>query len=198
MTDSLMSIFYKQGQFVEAIDFASDDERKHFNDWDYLFLARCFYKTKRFQDYIELYKEFHKKYPDSDKLDNNLGWCLYHVFLKNFDFETGNRNRYLKQVDFILNHSDNSQYSPKSFVALRAADAVFKSKLAVNPDYELGNKYLSLVDPLSLDLEERIFEVDGRTVRTSSEREQWYNRKTKALEKLGQYEECIAFIDDAF
>ena len=198
MADYTMNNYYRQGQYEDAINFASEDEREHFSEWDYLFLSMCLFKLKKYSDFILLYKEFNKKYPSSDKLNNNLGWSLYHTYIKIFDFETGNRKQYLNQIDYILAHSDNSQYSPKRFIASLAADAVFKQKLAVNPDYELGNKYLSFIDPLSLDQDEKIIEVNGKTRKTLSAREQWYNRKTKALVELGRYEECILYIDAAF
>lgn len=41
--------------------------RTHVN---YLFLSKCLYKLKRYAEYLELYKEFHAKFPDSDKLDD--------------------------------------------------------------------------------------------------------------------------------
>ena len=59
-------------------------------------------------------------------------------------------------------------------------------------------RYLSVIDPLSLDLTERENTVDGRTMKTASDREKWYNRKTKALVELQLYEECLSCIDEAF
>ena len=178
MPDYTMKNLYSQGRYEDAIGYASDAEvRGGFTEWDYLFLSKCLYKLKRYAEYLELYKEFHAKFPDSDKLDDNMGWSLYHIHVRNFDFETGDRRQYLRQIDYILAHSTDSQYSPKVWVANVAADAVFKNKLSVNPNYELGNKYLSVIDPLSLDLTERENTVDGRTMKTASDREKYIKRR---------------------
>ena len=198
MPDYTMKNMYNQGRYEDAIVYASDPGVRYgLTEWDYLFLSKCLYKLKRYSECLELYKEFHAKYPDSNKLDDNMGWSLYHIHVRNFDFETGDRRQYLRQIDYILSHSTDSQYSPKNLVATAAADAVFKNKLSVKPDYELGNKYLSVIDPLSLDLTERENTVDGRIVKIASDREKWYNRKTKALAELQLYEECLSCIDDA-
>ena len=199
MPDYTMKNLYSQGRYEDAIAYASETKiRDGFTEWDYLFQSKCLYKLKRYSDYLELYKEFHAKFPDSDKLDDYMGWSLYHAYVRNFDFETGDRRQYLRQVDYILSHSTDSKYSPKVWVATVAADAVFKNRLSVNTNYELGNKYLSVIDPLTLDLTEREANVDGRIRKIESDREKWYRQKTKSLVELKLYEECLSYIDDAF
>lgn len=199
MIDYTMKNLYDQGRYEEAIAYASEcSVIDNFTEWDYLFLSKCLFKLKWYTEYLDLYKEYHAKFPDSDKLDDNMGWALYYTRIRDFDFETGDRQQYLKLIDFILTHSTDSQYSPRVWVATVAAEAVFKNKLGKTPNYELGNKYLSIIDPHSLDLAEREITVEGRTMKTASDREKWYNRKTKALIELQLYEECLACIDDAF
>lgn len=199
MPDYTMRNFHSNGQYEDAIAYASDpDIRAGFTDWDYLFLSLCLYKLKRYSEYLELYKEFHAKFPESDLLNDNMGWSLYYLHIRNFDYENGDRRRFLKQIDYILEHCTDSQYSPKNRVVTVVTDAIFKGRLSANPDYELGNKYLSMIDPLTLDLTEHENNVEGKIRKSASDREKWYNRKTKALVELKRYEECLSCIEDAF
>ena len=200
MSDFNIKDFYSSKRYQDALEYASnDDVRKGFNEWDYLYLANCCYNLKNYNEYLKIYKEFIDKFPDSKILDNKMGWCLYHLYIKNFDFGKMDKEFYFKQIDAILSKSDDTQYSPKVWIAKVATDAIFKGKVAVNIDYKLGNKYLSYIDPLLLDDNEQIIlDKDGRERRLASPKEQWYNRKTKALVELEQYDECLSYIEQAF
>lgn len=199
MADFTIKNLYTQKKYEEAIKYASTiDKRENLSEWEYRYLSLCMYKLKRYEDCLTTYKEFHKKYPDSTLLDNTMGWSLFYAQILNFDFETGNRIHYLKQIDFILSHCDDSQYSPNNLVASVVIDNIFNCNFAVNINYELANKYLSKIDPLTLNTTEHEMEKDGRIIKTSSDREQWYIRKVKTLVELEKYEECLPYIDEAF
>ena len=60
MPDYTMKNLYSQGQYEDAIEYASDAEvRGGFTEWDYLFLSKCLYKLKRYAEYLEyLYHVF--------------------------------------------------------------------------------------------------------------------------------------------
>lgn len=195
-----MKNFYNSGQYEEGIRFAAESEnRADFDDWDYLYYLNCLYKLEKYAECLEVYEEFHEKYPDSTLLNDKIGWCRYHVDIKPFDFDHGNKEQFISMIDEILSSCSDSEFSPKTWIATVAAEAVFKSKLAVNPDYELGDKYLSMIDPATLSLKERENTTGyGRTVKAPSDREKWYGRKTKALEKLERYDECLEYIEKAF
>ncbi len=98
-----------------------------------------------------------------------------------------------------MSKSDDTQYSPKVWVAKVAVDAIFKGKISANIDYSLADKYLSYINPLELDGNEKIISGEGgRERRVASPKEQWYTRKTKALVELKQYDECLDYIEQAF
>ncbi len=60
MPEFSMKNYYDEGRYAEAIAFASDAAKRNaFSEWDYLFLSKCLYKLKRYEDYLERYKEFH-------------------------------------------------------------------------------------------------------------------------------------------
>lgn len=200
MPDFSMKDFYKSGHYVEAIAYAENiNIREGFNEWDYLFLSNCFYKLERYSDCLKIYKEFHSKFPESDLLNDKMGWCAYFLHIKNFDFENMDKEIFFRQVDYVLSHSSDSQYSPRKKVVEKAVNAIFKGKVAVNIDYDKGNKYLSYINPILLDNTEQVKQdQEGNLRRFASPREQWYNRKTKALVELKQYDECLKFIEQAF
>jgi len=169
-------------------------------DWDYVHIINEAYKQKKYFDCLEIYKEFHKVYPESSLLDDKMGWALYHTYIKPFNGKTSEENRYRKQVDFIFSHSTSSQYSPR-WCTLKHFIRMSKSgKLHMNPQKtnQLINGYLDMVDPDTLSDEEQTFQKDdGKIQRTSSDRETWYSEKTKALLKLNAYEECIKTAEQA-
>ena len=199
MPDYTMKNYYNRGQYVEAIEYASDPAvRSGFSMWDYIFLSKCLYKLKRYSDCLKVYEEFQGRFPGSDQLDDTMGWCRYYVYIKSFDFETENRFHFLEQVDYVLSHSSDSSYSPRIRTVMFATDAIFGQKLAVNPDYELADRYLSLINPSMLELKEHEHIVDGKAFKAESDREKWYRQKTKALYETGQYEKCLKLIDAAF
>ena len=199
MPDFTIKNLYTQKKYGEAIKYATTiEKRENLSEWEYRYLSLCMYRLKMYEDCLNLYKEFHKKYPDSTLLDNTTGWSLFYDQILNFDFETGNRNHYLKQIDFILSHCDDSQYSPKNLVASVVLDNIFNQNLADNINYELADKYLSIINPLALDDTEQVITKGGKTIKTASDREQWYTRKVKTLVELEKYEECLPYIDEAY
>ncbi len=99
MPDYTMKNFYNQRKYEDAVEYASDATvRESFSEWDYVFLSMCVYRLERYSDFLDLYKEFHNKFPASDKLNDNMGWSLYYTHIKTFDFETGNRDRFLRHI----------------------------------------------------------------------------------------------------
>ena len=169
MPEYMMKNLFNDGKYQEAISLASDlAVRNQFNEWDYFFLSKCLYAQKDYEGYLALYKEFNKKFPNSTLLNNNMGWSVYHVYLKNFDYERGNRRLYYERVDYIIKTCDDNEYSPKKFIAQRAVDDIFKQKLSVNINYQLANQYLSVIDPMKLETTEQVVEVDGRKIKIAS------------------------------
>lgn len=200
MSDFNIKDFYNNKRYQDAIDYASNGNvRESFSEWDYLYLTNCYYNLKNYSDYLKIYKEFIAKYPDSKILDNKMGWCLYHLYIKNFNFGKMDKTSYFKRVDYILSRCDDTQFSPKTWVAKVVIDSIFKCKVGTGIDYSLGNKYLSFINPLTLEDDEQVIsDRDGKERHLASPREQWYNKKTKALVELKQYDECLTYIDQAF
>ena len=111
MSDFNIKDFYNNKRYQDAIDYASNGNvRESFSEWDYLYLTNCYYNLKNYSDYLKIYKEFIAKYPDSKILDNKMGWCLYHLYIKNFNFGKMDKTSYFKRVDYILSRCDDTQF----------------------------------------------------------------------------------------
>ena len=174
------------------------EDEQPWQEWDYVFAMTALYKMKRYEDCLQLYREFHHAHPSSSLLDDRMGWAVYHVHLKGYDFKTGDNARYLKQVDFVLHHGKQGPYSPGAMIVGQVVRAILSGWLGQKIDYQRANDYLDHLDPKKLPQEERTYQQDdGKMRRLASEQEKWYAYKSKILLKLKQYDACISCCDQA-
>ena len=169
-------------------------------EYDFVYYINSLYKQKRYQDCLMLYKIYHHLYSKSDFLDDKMGWSLYHVYLKEHDFEHGDNRRYLQQVNFIFHNHTDSPYSPWNFIMLTAVKIILKKKMAFlsNQDtYHLANTYLDSVNPEHLSDIPKTFNAKGKSRQTASDRENWYSYKIRVLYQLKSYHDCVAYFDKA-
>lgn len=174
------------------------EDEQPWQEWDYVFAMTALYRMKRYEDCLQLYREFHHAYPSSSLLDDRMGWAVYHVHLKGHDFKTGDNARYLKQVDFVLRHGKQGPYSPVALIIGQVVRAILSGWIGQKIDYQRANDYLDYLDPKKLPQEERTYQQDdGKMRRLASEQEKWYAYKSKSLLKLKQYDACISCCDQA-
>ena len=83
---------YKSGNYGEVIGAWESDQPIN-DDWSIRAVMYSYYKLKRFDNCITVYKKYHAQFPESNALDNMLGWSLYHTSIKAFDFKRGNVDR---------------------------------------------------------------------------------------------------------
>lgn len=187
-----------QGAYNEIISiYQSSEEWKSFTEWDWVYVMNAFYKTSRHDECLQLYKEFHKLYPDSARLDDKMCWSLYHVHLKGVTVTEENADEYRRRVDFILQHCGASQYSPRWFVTKLIVKAIKDGKYGQQVDYAAILGYLNQIDPATLSTAENPYVIDGKQVRLASDQESWYADKCSAELKTGQYDSCIKTADQA-
>lgn len=173
-------------------------DEQAWQEWDYVFAMTALYRMKRYEDCLQLYREFHHAYPASSLLDDRMGWAVYHVHLKEHDFKKGDNVRYLKQVDFVLHHGKQGPYSPMALIVGQVVRAILSGWIGQKIDYQRANDYLDYLDPKKLPQEERTYQQDdGKVRRLASEQEKWYAYKSKILLKLKQYDACISCCDQA-
>ena len=187
------------GQLADIWDaHCSGQVEEILSEWDYFFLMQGLYKAKRFKDCLLLYKECKGLYPDATRLQDKMGWAVYHVHLRGHDFENGDNRKYIQMVDYVLSRCEEGQYSPCQLIVKQVTDAILHSRLGVNPDYRLVAHYLSLIHPANCSDEEQVFtDSAGESRHMASEREGWYGKMTKVQLQLKQYEECLATCQEA-
>ena len=195
-----MKNLYSAGKFQEIIAlWKNEEEREQFTEWDYIYVMNTMYKQQQdYKECLEVYRAFHKKFPESDKLDDRMGWACYQVHIKGFDPKTGDRKALRKQAEYIIAHSSQEQYSPKWFMVKYMLDQIKDGAFGqeISPQQQL--EYIDQINPdtLSTQTGERIL-GNGRTVQTASDREDWYRIRAKLLLTTERYEECIEFCDKA-
>ena len=121
-----MKNLYSAGKFQEIIAlWKNEEEREQFTEWDYIYVMNTMYKQQQdYKECLEVYRAFHKKFPESDKLDDRMGWACYQVHIKGFDPKTGDRKALRKQAEYIIAHSSQEQYSPKWFMVKYMLDQI--------------------------------------------------------------------------
>lgn len=190
---------FTQGQYDQVVSYwKNPGEVAQFSEWDFKEVMESFYKLKRYQDCLEVYRKCHEKHPESKLLDDTMGWAIYHTKVKDFDFRHGNVSMMLKQVDYALEHSSDTQYSARWFLAKFVVKAVKDEKLSGKQNLRRALQYLDCVNPDILSTEEqRTIKEDGKIQRSASDQESWYSYKTWLLLEVQDYDACMACCDQA-
>ncbi len=188
---------FKQGQYDQVVAYWKDpNEVAQFSEWDFQVMMESFYKLKCYQDCLEVYRKCYAKFPKSTLLDDKMGWAIYYTKVKDFDFQHGDVKVLLRQIDYVFQHSSDTQYSPRWRLAKFVAKATEDGKFGYERDYHLALQYLDMVNPDMLSKEESPITGDNGK-HMASDRESWYSHKTKLLLKAQDYKACIACCDQA-
>ena len=167
------------------------------SEWDFIYLMNGLYKFERYNDCLSLYKKCKKLYKESDKLNVKMGWCVYHLFLKRFDFDNSKSSDFFEKVNYVLKNVSDGQYSPVWCIVNLATKAIVQKKTGNNPDYALANDYLNQVDPQNLSRNEKQGTAEnGKKISMASDCETWYGRKSKCLFEMKSWGECIKICED--
>lgn len=197
------SQMYKENRYEDVrqawLAVKQGEQSELLNEWDNLNIMNSLYKLKQYQECLELYKKHHCRFPTDDKLNNKMGWSVYFLYIKDFNFEKGNCDKYRNQVDYVLKCCPVDRYSPAEVIVFNYVRAVLENKLGTPPDYSRAMRYLDLLQVEELSAEERILEVqDGSKKHLASNREKWFMMKTKLLYFMHDYSECIKYCHQAF
>ena len=164
-------------------------------DWDYVYLMNGLYNQKRYSDGLALYKQFVRKFPGNDKLDSKMGWCVYHLFVKPYDFSVREAEAEArKKVEYVLKKVKDGKYSPIWKIVQHVTRGILDRKTKHQADYSQCSWYLEYVDRAILSREEYVRAYDGK--KFSSDYENWVSKKTKCLLALGAYSDCIRLCDE--
>lgn len=194
---------YQENEYEKICSFweehQKEEDKSPLPEWDYVYMMNSFYKLKQYDECLNIYREFHKAYPQSELIDDKMGWAVYHVCLKNHDFKKDDNGLYLKQVDYILRHCRQKKYSPVPMVIKHAVNAILNGNLGSPIDFQRAHDYLKKLNPEKLSCAERLVSLkNGENHKVASEQEKWYTLMCKVLLKLNQHEKCISCCEQAF
>ena len=165
------------------------------SEWDFVYLMNGLYKKNRYRDCLDLFKVCHRIFPECNKLNEKMGWCVYHIYLKNFDSENGDTEDFFRKIDYVLAHVSDGPYSPVSLIVKLAVKNIFNKKPIGENSYLRANMYLILLNPENLSRVESAFTTNGKNVSLASDYEWWFSTKSKCLLGLQDYVKCINICD---
>lgn len=194
-THDELKIMYKNHKYSEICtiydQFANIEDYEP-SEWDFVYFMNSLYKEKRYADCLVIYKACKRLYKNFDMLNQKMGWCVYHVYLKNYDFKNNSCEDFFAKIDYVLKNVTDEKYSPMWCLVNLATKAILHKEVSVNPDYARANSYLELIDPNNLTrVERKLSDSKGKSRSMASDCETWYSRKTKSLFGMGNWQECI-------
>lgn len=159
--------------------------------------AKNLYKEKRYVEALKLYRYLWSKYQkECDEWDTRYyAWSIYRL-------EVRKPNEDIAKAEGILFRAANAiltLLTPKDLcykpTVLKVLDYLTSKKIFPAKDII---KWTDKIDPSDLSLECYSFQdKSGEKKELPSEREKWYALRTKALEKIGCYNECLQLSEQA-
>lgn len=169
--------------------------------YDYGYILRNNGKSDRFIDICREYAR-NEIIIKNTYIISLLCWCIYDVYIKDFEkTEETDFEEFLKEAKFIKNNckqltKEKEHYNPYVLTVFKVIRVYLKS---ASVNYKEIIKWLEALNPNELSEEVYNFQdMDGQDREMASKKEFYYQYKTKALEKLQRYEECIKVCEEAF
>ncbi|MCI7442581.1 MAG: hypothetical protein SOY42_09075 [Clostridium sp.] len=186
-----MKELYALGKYEEIINMCN--EKDELNIYELWYLGNSYYKLKKYDKVIETYKRYKSLNPEKDYLKNIYCWAIYQNYLKNP--ENISEKKFIEGTDYILNNNENDTliYTKTVF---NLCD-YFKDK-NTQYAYEYMYNYLKKIPHETLSSKGQIIKDKmGKERKTNSDKEKWYSLYTKTCLKIGKYEECIKYSEEA-
>jgi tetratricopeptide (TPR) repeat protein len=190
----------KQERYDEAISLVEpiwSKNRGTMTKWDCWNYALCLKKVGHIEQALEVCQHTHAV-DASFRYNNNLyAWCIYETEIKGKQPSdvAHDEVKFTSSVHKIAQLTEQDQFSPYA-LAVTAFLRYLNSK--ENIPFHLVIEWTDKLDPTQLNDSCITLEGhDGKSREFASFKENWYAYRTKALEKLGQYEECLSLSREA-
>ena len=192
---------YDAKDYESVITFwANEEEHPSFTEYDYFYIMESAYRLQTYDMCLNIYQEFVTRFPNSHRLDMREGWAIYQTEIKTFNEKESDPQNLINSLEKILQFG-KSKYSAHIKSILKACESLLKSR-PVNPkqanNCQIVCDYLDQLDPDELGTDAYNTVVEKKNITLPSDRETWYSLKSKALNRLHNYQECITCIDSAF
>lgn len=155
--------------------------------------AKAIYQKKKHDEAEKIYKTAYDEDPEAFTIWDKrfYAWALYHLHIKNPSSE----DELVKSCELIselLIQEDTNKVKVCAYTtSMLKIINYFKDNA-----YECL-KWLDMLNPKLLNSNPKSINKNGRISKFYSDKEKWYNLKTKHLLDMGEYEETIKFADEA-
>lgn len=188
--------YRKSKEFSKAIKLYKelwDIRQERFDMWLGWEYAYCLKQTGNIEQAIKVCKETYLKYRDFNYNKLLLCWCIYEKYINNIDnIDKKNIEQYLERANFIINNTvQDENKTPYENTVFKVVE-VYRKQIKI--DYEGMLEWLNKLDYMKLSDTHFKLNIKGREKEIMSKKERYLFLKTKCLEKLERYEECIAQI----
>lgn len=163
------------------------------NSREFFYLVKDCFDAKDYKKVLELCKERFKLYEDEEFWKQSIiKYCyapsIYYLYVKNFNPKNDNERIFIASVNRIvevLRGFDSPYYILAIF---KLVDYLIHKN---NPDYEVIDQYLNLIDVNKLLDDAFEYIREGKIYKYPSKKEKWYVFKIKTLLGLKKYDECV-------
>ena len=192
--------YLKQERYNDAVGLYRElwtEYRDRCNEWQGWGYARCLRKLGNLEEALEICRAVYQAKPEFKAGKDLYAWCIYHIEIKKDNEQIKkDENKFFKAANAILTLTQQDQYSPYTKTIFRVIDYLIKTKASYPTDDIIG--WVNKLDPNSLSKEPFSFKGhDGKYREIQSDQEKWFAIKTKALEKIGSFQECIELSERA-
>lgn len=158
--------------------------------WGY---AHCLRKLGRRDEALRVARELYELAPNFDLGRSLYAWSLYDT-IKAIDDLTPAVIQHARLIVKLARRTEAAyaSVSPFAITVLRVARG-----FVISARYSRALQWLQILDPERLSTDEFILNRDGKERRLASHRERYYGIKTRALEKLGRWSECLDCVNEA-
>lgn len=158
-------------------------------------------KNGKAHNFVEKIKQYN--YEDvklRDYVNRSYLYALYSDKIQNYEYSEDSFNSFIETAEFIVDNSnqlDADQYIFNPYVlTVYKVIHILRTRAATNYYKEL--KWINKLNPDMLpDTPKQILASNGKEYEMASFKEFYYQVKTKCLEKIGRFSECIKCCEEA-
>ncbi len=174
----------KQKKYAEALELYQDEWNNNPEGNIAAGVINCLRGLERFDEAEEVALNALPDYPKLAWLKTELAWTLYLKYIK--PVHTPDRELFLEKAEQIMELTND--FLPRKLTAFKVTDVLAHE---TRPDWYVIRRWLERIRGV---MNEPPTIEPGKKM---SDKKKWYFKYTKALEKLGDYEECRQYCGKA-
>lgn len=105
---------YDEHRYQEISEICRNKENlENFNVLDFMHAVAALKKLREYQLLWDIAQISYAKFPESRRIDNNVGCAIYHLFIKNFDPQKTDFNKFCEHIHFIVERTSGKYFRDK-------------------------------------------------------------------------------------